>query len=121
GFSMHARGLGPRLIEFAEKLTHTHLPTLAVGMVTLAVIAGVRRLVPRAPAALLGIIGAVIVVYGLGLEERGVAGFGKFAAGVPHLPRARFYPAPLTPPFRGAVGVALVGLSHRHGAPRTRC
>src|SRR5262249_59497185 len=110
GFSMHARGLGPRLIEFAEKLTHTHLPTLAVGMVTLAVIAGVRRLVPRAPAALLGIIGAVIVVYGLGLEERGVAALGKISGGVSqlHCPLVIFaLPIPLVAGALGAVVVCV--------------
>src|SRR5262244_3706678 len=53
GFSMHAHGIGPRLIEFAGELPQTHLPTLAVGVVTLAIIAGVRHLAPRAPAALL--------------------------------------------------------------------
>jgi hypothetical protein len=35
GFSMHSRGIVPRFIELAEKLPHTHLPTLTVGVTTL--------------------------------------------------------------------------------------
>src|SRR5215831_6554808 len=111
GFSMHARGLGPRLIEFVGKLPQTHLPTLAVGVVTLAIIAGVRHLAPRAPAALLGIIGAVIAVYGFGLEERGVAVLGKLPAGLPHFHWPRFDPSLLTPLIGGALGVALMSFS----------
>ncbi len=40
GFAMQARGITPRVIEFAAKRPQTHLPTLAVGLATLAVIIG---------------------------------------------------------------------------------
>ena len=35
GFSMHSRGIVPRLIELTGKLPHTHLPTLTVGLTLL--------------------------------------------------------------------------------------
>src|SRR5262245_21074831 len=111
GFPMRARGIGPRLIEFAEKLPQTHLPTLAVGVVTLAVTMGVRRVAPRVPGSLLGIVGGVIAVYGLGLEDKGVAVLGKLPAGLPHFHWPQFEPSLLTPLVGGALGVALMSFS----------
>jgi len=40
GFTMQSRGIIQMLIELAGKLHQTHLPTLAVGLTTLAVIMG---------------------------------------------------------------------------------
>jgi MFS superfamily sulfate permease-like transporter len=111
GFAMQSRGIIPRLIEFAEQLPQTHLPTLAIGLATLAVITGSKRVSPRAPAPLLATVAAVALVYGLGLEARGVAVVGGLRAGLPGLRWARFDPALLKPLLGGALGVALMSFS----------
>ena len=111
GFAVHSPGIIPRLIEFAGKLPQTHLPTLAVGLTTLAVIMVSKRLSPRAPAPLLAIMAAVALVYGLGLETRGVAVVGALPAGLPGLSWPHFDPAFLRPLLGGALGVALVSFS----------
>lgn len=111
GFSLQAPGISLRLIEFAGKLPETHLLTLAVGITTLAVILISKRLVPRAPAPLLATIAAVALVYGLGLESRGVAVVGALPAGLPGLSWPRLDGENLKLLFGGALGVALVSFS----------
>jgi high affinity sulfate transporter 1 len=111
GFPMHSRGIIQTLIELAGKLHLTHLPTLAVGLTTIAVIMGSKRLAPRAPAPLLATVAAVVLVYGLGLEDRGVAVVGKLAAGLPGLNWPQFDQENLKFLLSGALGVALVSFS----------
>ncbi|MEO8339701.1 MAG: SulP family inorganic anion transporter [Nitrospirota bacterium] len=111
GFAMQSRGIILRLIEFAGKLPHTHLPTLAVGLTTLAVILVSKRVMPRAPAPLLATVAAVAVVYGLGLEDSGVAVVGKLPAGLPGLSWPHFDAENLKLLLGGALGVALVSFS----------
>jgi high affinity sulfate transporter 1 len=111
GFAMHSRGITQMLIELAGKLHQTHLPTLAVGLTTLAVIMGSKRLSPRAPAPLLAVVAAVALVYGLGLEDRGVAVVGELPAGLPGLSWPQFDAENLKLLLGGALGVALVSFS----------
>jgi len=111
GFAMQSRGVIPGLIEFAGKLPQTHLPTLAVGLTTLAVILGSKRVSPRAPAPLLAVAAAIALVYTIGLEDQGVAVVGALPSGLPQLSWPRFDPELLKPLLGGAMGVALVSFS----------
>ena len=111
GFPMHSRGIIQTLIELAGKLSQTHLPTLAVGLTTIALIMGSKRLAPRAPAPLLATVAAIVLVYGLGLEDRGVAVVGKLAAGHPGLSWPQVDAETLKLLLGGALGVALVSFS----------
>ena len=111
GFAIQSHGITPRLIELIGKLPQTHLPTLALGLITFAVMMGSRRLSPRMPAPLLAIAVAVALVYSLSLDERGVAVVGVLPAGLPGLSLPRFDPEFLKPLLGGALGVALVSFS----------
>ena len=111
GFSMHSRGIVPRFIELAEKLPHTHLPTLTVGLTTLAVILAGKHWWPRAPAPLLAMLVAGALVYGLDLEAGGVSVVGLLPSGLPGLTFPEFDPELLKPLLGGALGVALVSFS----------
>jgi MFS superfamily sulfate permease-like transporter len=53
----------------------------------------------------------VVLVYGLGLEDRGVAVVGALPAGLPSLSWPQFDPEFLKPLLGGALGVALVSFS----------
>src|SRR5262249_60369770 len=110
GFAMQSRGITPRLIEFAGKLPQTHLPTLAVGLTTFAVIIGSKRLWPRAPAPLLATVAAVALVYGLSLEGSGVAVVGALPSGFASLGWRRFDPEVVKPLLGEYIGVALVNI-----------
>src|SRR6478672_8178181 len=111
GFSMHSRGIVPRFIELAEKLPHTHPPTLTVGLTTFAVILAGKHWWPRAPAPLLAMLVAGALVYGLDLEVGGVSVVGLLPSGLPGLTFPEFDPELLKPLLGGALGVALVSFS----------
>ncbi|MGH7182789.1 MAG: SulP family inorganic anion transporter [Nitrospiraceae bacterium] len=111
GFSMESRGIILGLIELAGKLPQTHLLTLAVGLTTLAVILVSKRFLPRAPAPLLATVAAMALVYGLGLENRGVAVVGELPAGLPDLGWPQLDAENLKLLLGGALGVALVSFS----------
>jgi len=111
GFTIEAGRILPRLFEFLSKLPQTHLPTLAVGAVTFAVVKAVKRFLPLLPAPLIGLVVAVILVQVFALDARGVAILGAVPAG---LPKFGWTPIPAThiePLLAGAVGLALVSFT----------
>ncbi len=111
GVSVESGRVIPRLIEFAAKLSDTHLLTLAVGATTFTVMRGVRRFVPRLPAPLVALIVAVVVVQVFGLDHLGVAVLGAVPAGLPHLRWTPVPPAHVGPLLSGAAGLALVSFT----------
>jgi high affinity sulfate transporter 1 len=108
GFPMESHGIIAGLIEFIGKLPKTHFPTLAVGLLAIAVMIASKRLLPRWPGPLLAVVAAVVAVKAMGLEAAGVAVVGDVPAGLPHLKWPTFDPQFLPPLFGGALGVALV-------------
>jgi MFS superfamily sulfate permease-like transporter len=85
GFSIDSSGVIPRLFEIFAKLSQTHVPTLAVGLASLAVLFLSVRFLPRMPAALLVLAMADAVSAVLGLDARGVAILGPVPVGLPRL------------------------------------
>jgi high affinity sulfate transporter 1 len=112
GFEMESHGIVPSLIELAGKLPQTHLPTLAVGLLTLAVLLASRRLLPRLPAPLVAIVLGVAVVKAWGLEAQGVAVVGAVPAGLPDLRWPELHRDAVRPLVLGALGVALLSFSN---------
>ena len=108
GFPMSSHGIIANLIEFVRKVPETHLPTLAVGLLAIAVMLASKRLLPRWPGPLLAVVAAVAVVKTMGLDARGVAVVGNVPAGLPRFHWPTFDPQFLPPLFGGALGVALV-------------
>ncbi|MGH8514454.1 MAG: SulP family inorganic anion transporter, partial [Gammaproteobacteria bacterium] len=111
GFPIESGGIIPRLVEFAGKLPQTHLPTLVVGAVTLAVMLAVRRFLPRFPAPLLAVAIGIALVKGLGLDGRGVAVVGEVPAGLPELRLPDLPLEKLDVVLGGAISLALVSFS----------
>ena len=111
GFPTSARGIIPRLVEFASKIEQTHWPTLAIGIAVLTLLVISTRLVPRIPAALLALIASTLAVKTLGLESAGVKTVGAVPAGLPSLLFPTF-PSKLLPNVLAeAVGLALIAFS----------
>ena len=108
GFAMQSHGIIANLIEFVRKVPETHLPTLAVGLLAIAVMLVSKRLLPRWPGPLLAVVAAVAVVKTMGLDAAGVAVVGNVPAGLPRFHWPTFDPQFLPPLFGGALGVALV-------------
>ncbi len=86
-----------------------HVPTLTLGLVTLVVMLAGSLVAPRAPMALIGMVGAAAAVALLDLGERGVTVIGTIPAGlpVPSLPHVSLDGVLSLVP--AALGVAFVG------------
>src|SRR5579862_1630020 len=59
GIPVHSRRPVIEVAEVVHGLPHAHLPTLAVSLAVLVVIVGLRRFWPKAPGALIAVVGAV--------------------------------------------------------------
>lgn len=75
----------PLAWETARHLPQAHVPTLLLGLASLAVLLALRRRWPRFPAPILVVVLSTLVVSGLGLQQRGVAVVGVVPAGLPPL------------------------------------
>lgn len=92
--------------------------SITVGLLAIALLAGLQRFVPRAPAALTVVVLGIVVSWILGLEARGVAVLGFVPPG---LPRPRWIDVDLqlardAAPM--ALTVALVGFMESISAAR---
>src|SRR5271166_658380 len=112
GFPMKSHGIVPSLLEFIQKVPQTHLPTLAVGVLTIGVMLAGKRWLPRWPAPLLAVVFAVALVYSMDLEGKGVAVVGQVPPGLPRLRWPEFDPEFIVPLLGGALGVALLSFSN---------
>jgi high affinity sulfate transporter 1 len=114
GFSIESHTILPRLAEIAHKLPQTHLPTLAIGLATFAVMALSNRLFNKLPAALIAMIVSSALVAAMGLQHQGVTTLGLVPAGLPTL-RLDFSGVSAYDMGRlltAAVGVALISFSN---------
>ena len=75
-----------------RNLDDAHGLTTLIGVVTVVLVFGLRRFVPKVPAPLVAVVLGILVVAALGLDEEGVAVVGTIGSGVPipELPDASF-------------------------------
>ena len=83
GYPGDASGFVLRLVEFAQRVWESHIPTLLLGVGLMAVFMAGRRLYPQLPSLLIIMVLSVLLVVGLGLEQKGVAVIGTVPAGLP--------------------------------------
>src|SRR5262245_62104103 len=99
----------------------THLPeastaTVAVGAATVAILVGIERFFPRAPAPLFAVAAGIVAVTFLGLPAHGVKTVGEVPTGLPSLTLpelgliAQLWPA--------ALGIALMSFTETIAAGR---
>lgn len=100
-----------RIGDFVTGLDELQGATAAMGLGTLAFILVLKRLVPGFPAALAGVVVALVVTWAFGLEEHGIAVVGDIDASLP-VPAIPDLPAADWLALLGtAAGVALVGFA----------
>ena len=94
-----------------RSLSLTHLPTLAIGLLSLAVLVAAGRYLRKVPAALLAMLVAGLAAWLFSLEPAGVSMIGKVPAGLPmlSLPRVPLHHLPVL--LAEAAGLALVSFS----------
>jgi SulP family sulfate permease len=85
GLEVSSRGLFDTLQGVVIQLPQTHLPTLAIGLVTVGTILLVQKYAPKWPATPIGLVIASALVFLLGLEQAGVKVIGELPGGLPPL------------------------------------
>ncbi|GGQ48753.1 SulP family inorganic anion transporter [Couchioplanes azureus] len=113
GFSVDADGLIGEAAGFLRGLAAGDVvpAALGVGLFTLAVIVALQRWLPKVPAVLVAVVGAIAATWLLDLGGRGVELVGPLPAGFPPftLPHASWSQLALL--LVGAVGITIVSLT----------
>lgn len=104
------------ILAILENVPESHLPTLVLAVVMLAVLFGMERFLPRSPAPLVAVALGVAAAGFLGLKDAGVALTGHLPTGIP---------APSIPDLSllrnlwpGALGIALMSFTESIAAGR---
>lgn len=79
------RGFFGTLIEVKMTLPETHGVTAIVGVSSVVALLLIRRFAPRLPGPLILLVGSIILVALLSLDEQGVAVLGETSGGMPRL------------------------------------
>ena len=108
GIDVEVDGLLPELGYVVGHLDEVHTATLTLGLATLVVMLTGSVVFPRAPMALIGMVGAAAATALLRLTDRGIAVIGTIPAGlpVPSFPQVSLDAVVSLIP--GALGVAFV-------------
>jgi high affinity sulfate transporter 1 len=112
--------------DFFEKLAgllgdlgDTQGLTLAVGLASLVLVLGLRRLAPVVPGSLAAVLAGILAVQLFGLDERGVDIVGTIDSGLPSLGLPGVAAADYLALAPAAIGVMLVGFAEGLGAAKT--
>jgi high affinity sulfate transporter 1 len=108
-----------KLWDLLTNLGDTHLLTLALGLVSLALVLGLRRLAPVVPGSLVAVLFGIVVVGALGLDDRGVDIVGHIDSGLAPLGLPEVAAADYLALAPSAIGVMLVGFAEGLGAAKT--
>ena len=110
GFSIDASGLVDEARAFVQNLDQTNPWALGIGLLSLVIIVGLKRLSPRTPGILIAVVVSIVLSIILDLAARGVSVIGVLPQGfpVPTLPSASLSDIPIL--FASAVGISLVAI-----------
>jgi high affinity sulfate transporter 1 len=104
------------LLGIFEGLSRISLPTLAVGLVMIAILVGIERFFPRAPAPLVAVAVGIAASAFLGLQTRGVELVGHIPRGLPSLTLPDI--SLVRDLWLGAVAIALMSFTETIAAGR---
>ena len=110
GFSTDAEGLVAEGVAFLQGLDMTNPWALGIGLTSLGIILGLKRLSPRTPGILIAVVVAIVLSIVLDLAGRGVSVIGVLPQGfpVPTFPAVPSSDIPIL--FAAAVGISLVAI-----------
>jgi MFS superfamily sulfate permease-like transporter len=111
GFRIEASGILPSLLELIAKLGQSHIPTVAVGIGSFAILVTLPRVARRLPAALVLMLISALAVGLLGLDARGVKTIGDVPAGLPALVLPNVPLAELKTLLADAASIALISFT----------
>lgn len=111
GFSTDSDGFLDDIRAFVDGLGETQTATLLLGLGVLAVLLVLPRVTRRAPAILVGVVGATILSAALGLADRGVDTVGALPQGVPTPQLPWTDASDVGPLLIAAIGITVVSLA----------
>ena len=85
GIQFHKGPFLHNVLSIVEGIPGTSMVTLAVGLVTIGLLLGIERLLPRGPAPLIAVAAGIAGMGLLGLQSHGVLGVGRIPEGFPSL------------------------------------
>jgi sulfate permease, SulP family len=104
------------ILAIIRGIPEASLATVAVGIVMVLLLIGVKRYVPRAPAPLIAVAAGILGARFFGLHTHGVELVGRIPQGLPHLTIPDFSLAEALWP--GALGIALMSFTETIAAGR---
>jgi high affinity sulfate transporter 1 len=107
-----------KVIGLIENLSQTNLPTLAVGLVSLVIVLGLKVAAPKVPGSLIAVLLGIVCVNVLGLAAHGVEIVGKIPAGLPPLGLPAIKVSDLERLIGPAAGVVLIGFAEGFSAAK---
>ena len=110
GFSVDAENLIPAVRDFVSGLDETNATALVIGVGSLALILGLRRVAPRVPGVFIAVVAATLAVAVLGLDDD-VPVVGAVPAGLPDFDVPSASLDDLTALLPAAVGIAFVAFT----------
>jgi high affinity sulfate transporter 1 len=110
GFSTDASGLVGEATSFVESIRMTNPWALGIGVLSLAIIVGLKRGSPRTPGIFIAVVVAIVLSIVLDLAAHGVTVIGVLPQGfpIPSFPAAPVADIPLL--VASAVGISLVAI-----------
>lgn len=98
-----------RMEAIAAALPTTHLPAVALGLLTLAIILGLPRVLPRVPGSIAALVAATLVAQVLGLEVATIGStFGAIPSSLPTFDVPEFRSDLIVPLAQPAFTVAIL-------------
>lgn len=104
------------LLATVSAIPATHLPTLAVGIITMAVLIGIERALPRVPAPLIAVAAGIAAMSLFGLAAYGIGTVGTVPRGLPSFIAPDL--SQLGVLWPGALGIALMSFAETVAAGR---
>ncbi len=116
GFHIHKIGFFRDVGAIVRAAGHTSIATLAIAAATFALILGMKRWLPRIPAALVAVALGIAASALFGLRALGVATIGAIPSGVPSL--AHLDPGLVEPLWVPAIAIALMSFTETIASER---
>jgi high affinity sulfate transporter 1 len=110
GFSTDADTLVGEVQAFVQGLDETNAWALGIGLLSLAIILGLKAFAPRAPGILVAVVASIVLSAAFDLASRGVSVIGVLPQGfpLPSIPAVPLSDIPLL--VASAVGISLVAI-----------
>jgi len=83
GLAKEGHGTLTQIVSVIARLGFTHFPTFGISVTVLAIIVAGKRIAPRAPCALIAVLGAIAASAAFDLGGRGIATVGSVPGGLP--------------------------------------